>query len=69
MMKALSMRIERDGSCLWRSSAGVMAASSALSMVCLSVYDFISMCVVVLFFGSSTIATSVGLPLICDPSV
>ena len=69
MLKALSARIERDGLCLCRSSAVAMAASSALLMVCLSGCDFISMCVMVLCLGSTTDATSVGLPVICDPSV
>ena len=69
MLKALSVRIERDGSRLCRSSAVVMAASSALLMVCPSGCYFISMCVVVLCLGSTTDTPSVGLPLICDPSV
>ena len=69
MMKALSVRIERDGSCLCRSSAVVMAASSAMLMMCLSGCDFISMCVVVLCVESTTDAPSVGLPVICDPSM
>ena len=69
MLKALLVRIDRDGSCLCRSSAVVMAASSALLLVCLSGYDFISMCVVVLCLGSTTDASSVGLPVICDPSM
>ncbi len=69
MLKALSVSIERDGTCLCRSSAAVMAASSALLIVCLSGCDFIYMCVVVLCLGSTTDAPSLGLPLICDPSV
>ena len=69
MLKALSVRIERDGSCLCRSSAIVMVASSALLMVCLSGCDFISMCVVVLCLGSTTEAPSVGLLAIYDPFV
>jgi hypothetical protein len=66
MLKALSMRIEREGSCLWRSSAVVMASSSALLMVCLSGCDFISVCGVVLFLGSTTDAPSAEMPLIYE---
>jgi len=69
MLKTLSVRIERDGSCLCWSNAVVMVASSALLMVCLSGCDFIPMCVVVLCLGSTTDAPSVGLPVICDPFV
>ena len=69
MLKALSVRIERDWSCQCWSSAVVMAASSALLMVCLSGCDFISMCVMVLCLGSTTDAPSMGLPVICDPFV
>ena len=69
MPKALLVRIERDGSCLCWSSAVVMAASLALLMVCLSGCDFISMCVMVLCLGSISDAPSVGLPVICDPSL
>ncbi len=47
MLKALSVNIERAGSCLFESSAMVMAASSARFIVCLSGCDFISICVVV----------------------
>jgi len=47
MLKALSVKIERAWLCLLVSSASVMAASSALIMVCLSCWDFISICVVV----------------------
>ncbi len=47
MLKALSVNIERDLSCLLASSARVMAASSAWFIVCLSGCDFISTCVVV----------------------
>ena len=47
ILNALSVRIERDQSCLCRSSEVVMAASSALLMVCLSGCDFISMCAIV----------------------
>ena len=42
MLKALSVSIERAGSCLLASSAMVMAASSARFMVCLSGCDLIS---------------------------
>jgi len=47
MLKALSVNIERVGSCLLAFSAKVMAASSARFIVCLSGCDFISICVVV----------------------
>ena len=66
MIKAMSARIKRIGSCLCWSSGVVMAASSALLMVCLSGCDFISMCVMVLCLGSTTDAPRVGLPVICD---
>ena len=39
MMKALSVNIEREFSCLLTSSAKVMAASSARFIVCLSGCD------------------------------
>ncbi len=45
MLKALSVNIEREFSCLLASSAKAMAASSARFIVCLSGCDFISMCV------------------------
>ena len=47
MLKALSVNIERELSCLLASSDRVMAASSARFMACLSGCDFISICVVV----------------------
>ena len=47
MLKALSVNIEREFSCLSASSARVMAASSTRFIVCLSGCDFISICVVV----------------------
>ncbi len=43
---ALSVNIEREFSCLFSSSAKVMAASFARFMVCLSGCYFISKCVV-----------------------
>ncbi len=46
MLKALSVSIERELSCLLVYSARVMAASSARFIVCLSCCDFISICVV-----------------------
>ena len=42
MLKALSINIEREFSCLFSSSARVMAASSARFIACLSGCDFIS---------------------------
>jgi hypothetical protein len=47
MMKALSVNIEREFSCLLASSAKVMAASSTRFIVCLSGCDFISIYAVV----------------------
>ncbi len=47
MMKALSVIIEREFSCLLVSSAMVIAASSARFVVRLSGCDFISICVMV----------------------
>jgi hypothetical protein len=47
MLKALSVSIERVWSFLLASSASVMAASSALLVVCLSGCDFCSTCMVV----------------------
>ncbi len=69
MLKALSARIDKVGACLYRSREVVIVASSALLMVCLSGYDFISMWVVELLSGFTTEAPCRGLPLICDPSV
>ena len=51
MLKALSVKIEMVWLCLLVSSASVMAAISALLMLCLSGCDFISICVVVLVLG------------------
>ena len=47
----------------------MVAASSALFIVCLSGCDFISMWVVVLVVGPAMEAPSVGLTVICEPSV
>ena len=47
MVKAVSVNIERAFLCLLSSSARVMAASSARFIVCFSVCDFISICLVV----------------------
>ena len=47
MLKALSVNIEREVSCLLASSARAMAASSARLIVYLSGCDFSSICVVV----------------------
>jgi len=49
--------------------ARVMAASSALLIVCLSFCDFMSMCVTLCVRGLTTPASSVLLPLTCEPSV
>ena len=69
ILKALSVSIEREFSCLLVSSARVIAASSARFIVCLSGCDFISMCVMVLVFGLTMDAPRVGLPVTRDPSV
>jgi len=69
MLKALSFRIERVWSCLLASSAAVKAASSALLIVCLSGWDFISICVVRCVHVFNMDAPSVGLPVTRDPSV
>jgi hypothetical protein len=47
----------------------VIAASSALFIVCLSGCDFISTWVVVLVVGSTLEAPRVGLPVIREPSL
>jgi hypothetical protein len=47
MLKALSVNIERELSCLLAFSARVMAASSVWFIVCLSGCDLILICVVV----------------------
>jgi len=47
MMKALSVSIVKVWSCLLASSAMVVAASSARLIVCLSGWEFISICVAV----------------------
>ena len=46
-----------------------MVASSARFIVCLFGCDLTYMCVVVRVIGSTIYAPSVGLPVICDPSV
>ena len=53
-------------SCL---SATVMAAISALFIVCLFDCDLISMCVMVFVLGLTTPAPRMDLPLTCEPSV
>ncbi len=47
MLKALSVSIDMAGLSLLASSAMVIAASSARLTVCLSNWDFISICVMV----------------------
>jgi hypothetical protein len=49
--------------------AVVMAASSAMLMVCLSFWDLTSMCVTCNVRGLTTPAPSVLLPLTCEPSM
>ena len=69
MLKALSMSIERVRSFLLAYSANVMAASSARFMVCLSGWDFISICVVFWAMWSTMDAPRVGLHVNRKPSV
>jgi hypothetical protein len=69
MLKALSVSIESVWSFLLASSAIFMAASSARFMVCLSGWDFISICVVVWALGSTMDAPMMGLPVTREPSV
>jgi len=68
--KALSVGIERaELHLLVFISAMVLAASSALLIVCPSGCDLISMCVVVCMVGFIIDASSVGMPVTWDPSV
>ena len=69
MLNALSDRIERVWSSLLTYSALMIAAISARLIVCLSGWDFISICVVVRVIGFSMDAPSVGMPVTRDPSV
>ena len=69
ILKALSVRIWRVGASLWRSRVRVMAESSALLIVCLSSWDFISMWKVIPVVGFTIDAPSVRFPVLCDPSV
>ncbi len=69
MLKALSVRIWICGESLWRSRATVMAANSALLIVCLSGWDLIPMWVVVCVCGLTMDAPSVGFPAFFDPSM
>ena len=69
MLKALSFSIESVWSSLLASSAMEMAASSARLIICLSGWDFISICVVVCVLGFTMDAPSVGLPVTMDSSV
>ena len=63
------MSIWRVGASLCMSMVRVMAASSALLMVCRSSCDLISMCVVMPVRGFTIAAPSVGFPDFCEPSV
>ena len=65
----LFVRMYRCSSVLSVLRAVVMAASSALLIVCLSFWDLISMCIMCSVFGLTTPAPSVLLPLTCEPSV
>ena len=69
MLKALSVRIWICVESLWRSRATVLAANSAMLIVCLSGCDLISMCVVVCVSGLTMDAPNVGFPDFWDPSM
>ena len=69
MQNELSMRMLMWSvvfSCL---SATALTVSSALLIVCLSGCDLMSICVIEFVVGFTTPASSVGLPLTCEPSV
>ena len=55
--------------CVFLFAATVIAARSALLIVCLSFCDLISMCVMVCVRGLTTSAPSVLLPWTCEPSL
>jgi len=63
MLEALSARIERVGLHLLVSSARVMAANSALLIVCRSGCDLFSLCVIVYTAGFRIDAPCIGLPV------
>ena len=69
MLKALSVSNESLWSCLMALRDRVMAARSAMLMVCLSGCDFISKCVVVWVLGLTMDAPRIGLPVRREPSV
>ena len=69
ILKVLSIRIEGVWSSLSTPSARAIAACSARLIVCLSDWDFISICGVVCVLGLILDAASVGLPVTRDPSV
>ena len=69
LQNELSVSILRCSSIFSILRANVMAASSALLIVCLSFCDLMSMCVTLCVRGLSTPAPSVLLPLTCEPCV
>ena len=69
MQNELSVTMERCSYVFSVMRAVVMAASSALLIVCLSSWDSIYMCVTCVFRGLTTPAFSVLLPFACEPSV
>jgi hypothetical protein len=69
MQNELYVRMLRCPSVFSVLRAVVMAASSALLIVCLYFWDLISMCVTCAVRGLTTPAPSVLLPLTCEPSV
>jgi hypothetical protein len=69
MQNELSVRILRCPYVFSFLRAVVMAASSALLILCLSFWDLISMCATCYVRGLATPAPNVLLPLTCEPSV
>ena len=69
MQNELSASVLRCSSLFSILRANVMAASSALLILCLSFCDLISLCVTFCVSGLTTPAPSVLLPLTCEPPV
>ncbi len=63
------MRMERCSSIFSVLRAVVMAASSALLILCLSFWDLISVCMTFSFRGLTTPAPNVLLTFTCEPYV
>jgi hypothetical protein len=69
MQNELSVRMKRRSSVFFVLRAVVMAASSALLIMCLYFWDLISIGVTCVVRGLTTPAPIVLLPLTCEPSV